>query len=114
MSLRLKSLWMVINGRGTWSVIIGHKYVKSLSLDDWLCKQHFLVQGTSYIWNGFIRTLSWITRQLGWKVGDGKSIRFGIDPIAGLNYTFLLPEDLKDYLFDYGISHLNQARKYGS
>ena len=34
----------------------------------------------------------------------------GIDPRAGLNSTFLLPEGLRDYLYDYGISHLNQAR----
>ena len=65
MSLRFKSLWMVLNGRGTWSDIIGHIYLKILSVDDWLRNPHFPVQGTSFFLNGFIRTLSWITRQLG-------------------------------------------------
>ena len=34
MPLRMKSLWMVLNGNGTWSHIIGHKYLKNLSVDD--------------------------------------------------------------------------------
>ena len=29
-SLRLKSLWMVLEGRGIWSCIIGYKYLKNL------------------------------------------------------------------------------------
>ena len=74
MSLTLKSIWMVLNGSGTRSHIIGHKYLKNLYVDDWLRKQCFPVQGSSYFWNGFIRILSWITRQLDWKVGDGNKI----------------------------------------
>ena len=110
MSLRFKSLWIVLNGRGTWSDIISHKYLKILSVDDWLHNQHFPVQGTSFFLNGFIRTLSWITRQLGWKVGDGRCIRLRIAPTVDLNSTVLLPEGLRDYLYDYCISHINQAR----
>ena len=74
MSLRMKSLWVVLNGNRTWSHIISHKYLKNLYVDDWLRKQCFHVQGSSYFWNGFIRILSWITRQLDWKVGDGNKI----------------------------------------
>lgn len=34
-----------------------------------------------------------------------------MDPIAGLDAPFSLPEDLRDYLADYGISYLVQAQK---
>ena len=37
----------------------------------------------------------------------------GIDPIAGLNSSLIILEDLKDYLCDYGIYTINQARNYG-
>ena len=76
---------------------------------DWIRTHVFSVQGTYYIWNGFIRTLSWLTIYLGWRVGNGKAIRIGIDPIAGLNSDFVLPMDLKSYLEEFGISSLADA-----
>ena len=53
-----------------------------------------------------MRILSWITCQHGWKVGDDRKIQLGVDPIAGLDAPFSLPEELRDYLADYGISYL--------
>ena len=68
-------------------------------------RYHFLI----YIWNGFIRSLSWITIQIGWRVGDGKKLRLGVDHVAGLNTSFVLSEDLRMYLTDFGIIMLNHA-----
>ena len=82
-SLRLKSLWLLLTVTGIWSRIIAHKYLKNRPLDDWIRGQSFSIVGTSYFWNGFIRIIGWITCQLGWKVGNGLKIRVGIDPIAG-------------------------------
>ena len=53
--------------------------------------------------------MSWITCHLGWKVGNGCSIRVGVDPIVGLNLGFVLLEDLRCYLEDYGITTLNHS-----
>ena len=105
-ALRLKILWMVLNGKGIWSQIIAHKYLKDHTIDVWICSQHYPIIGTSYIWNGFIRTLSWITCQLGWRVGNGMRIRMGMDPIAGLNASYLLLDGLREYLHDFRITHL--------
>ena len=58
-----------------------------------------------------MRIMSWITCKLGWKVGDGRKIHLGVDPIAGLDAPFSLLEDLRDYLADYGITYLAQAQK---
>ena len=38
----------------------------------------------------------------------------GSDPIVGLGSPFTLPQDLRDYLEDYGISTLDQARNYST
>ena len=65
------------------------------------------------MWNEFIRSLTWITKYLGWKVGNGKRIKIGVDPVAGLNSPFVLPEDLRSYLEDYGITSLYHARNFG-
>ena len=40
------------------------------------------------------------------KVGNGRKIRLGIVPIAGMNSSYLLSEDLRGYLADYGITYL--------
>ena len=55
--------------------------------------------------------MAWITCKLGWKVGDGLKIRLRVDPIAGLETSYNLPMDLREYLNDYGISCLAQAQK---
>lgn len=113
LALRLKIFWMVLNGEGIWSLIVKHKYLKNNFVDVWLCQQVFIVQGTSYIWNGFISAISWITRCLGWKVWNGRSIKISIDPIVGLSSDYILPEDLMIYLEDYGIAYLSDAHNSG-
>ena len=65
------------------------------------------------MWNGFIRAMSWITRCLGCKIGDGKLIKIGIDPIAGVSSDYKLPGDLRLYLEDYGIVTLADALNRG-
>ena len=35
-SLRLKSLWSILNGNGIWSQIITFKYFKNQTIKDWL------------------------------------------------------------------------------
>ena len=64
------------------------------------------------IWKGFIHTLSWLGRGLTWHVGNGASIRVGLDPIVGMGSPYSLPNDLWEYLEDYGILTLDQARNY--
>ena len=53
--------------------------------------------------------MSWITRCLGWKTGNGKNIKVGIDPIAGVSSDYTLLEDLRLYLEDYGIHTLSDV-----
>ena len=66
------------------------------------------------IWKGFLHTLPWLGGGLIWKVGNGRAIRLGLDPIVGQGSSFLLPFDLREYLLDYGICMLDQARNHTS
>ena len=78
----------------------------------WIRNKLFSVNGASIIWNGFINIITWIGRGLIWMVGDGKNTKIGLDPIVGMDSSFLLPKDLRDYLEDYGITSLIHARHY--
>ena len=84
-----------------------------MPVDVWLRQQSFKVQGTSHMWNGFIQDMSWITRFLGWKTGNGKLIKIGLDPIAGVSSDYTLPANLRLYLEDYGIVTLSDAHNRG-
>ena len=68
-----------------------------------------LVERTSYIWNGFLRVLCWINRDMGWKVWDNRSIMLGDDLISGINSTFSLSSDMVSYLNDYVLITFNHA-----
>ena len=100
---------MVLNGTSLWSQVISSKYLKKQSLDKWLRSKLFLVRGPSIIWNGFLHTLSWLGRYMGWWVGNGGDIHVGSNPIIGSNSSPYLPHDLIVYLQDYGITMLQHA-----
>ena len=98
MSLRLKSFWMVLNGKGLWSQVITTKYLKSTTLESWLIAKCFAINGPSIMWNGFLHTLMWLGRSLSWQVGNGRNIQVGIDPIIGTRLSPFLPHDLIIFL----------------
>ena len=89
--------------------MISAKYFKNQSVEVWLREKHFLIRGTSIFWNGFLNTLSWLGRGLGWQVGNGKSIHIRFDRIIGSSVHPFLPHNLIEYLMDYGITVLQDA-----
>ena len=70
--------------------------------------------GVSVIWKGFISTNTWLGKGLIWMVGNGESIKVGVDPISGMGSCYVLPQELRIYLEDYGISSLAQAKNYSN
>ena len=66
------------------------------------------------IWKGFLLTLSWLGSGLTWLVGKGSDVQIGIDSIVGLGSPFSLTQDLREYLEDFGIYSLDQARNLTS
>ena len=110
LSLRMKSFWMAVNSKGIWNLLITTKYMKNKPFHLWLRDKNFIFYNASIIWKGFIATLKWIGKGISWQVGNGKSICLGADPIVGMGSSFTLPRRLREYLEDYGICSLAQAR----
>ena len=88
------------------------KYLKKRIVLSWIRTKKKFVSNVSVIWKGFISSITWLGRGLTWHAGNGESIRVGLDPIIGMGSSFSLPCDLRDYLEDYGIISLAQARNY--
>ena len=106
----MKSFWIALNSDGIWHQLLSVKYMKKLPFHAWLREKCFFIQNASIIWKGFLKKFPWIGKGILWQVGNGSDIRLGMDPIVGLGNSFILPEDLRSYLEDYGISTLAQAR----
>ena len=83
-----------------------------MSLQSWFRLKKFRHWNASLIWKGFIKTLPWIGKGLLWQVGNGTEVRVGVDPIVGLGCSYILPDELRYYLEDYGICTLDQARNH--
>ena len=113
-SLRLKSFWIALNSNGIWHQLLSVKYMKKLPLHSWLREKCFILRNASVIWRGFLLTLSWLGKGILWHVGNGSAICLGVDPVVGMGTSFILPHDLRDYLEDYGICTLAQARNQTS
>ena len=83
-------------------------------MHSWFREKCFHLRNASVIWRGFLLTISWLGKGLLWQVGNGSAIRLGVDPVVGMGTSFILPRDLRDYLEDYGICTLAQARNQTS
>ena len=114
LSLRMKNFWYALNSTGIWYHLISSKYMRNMPLHSWLRKKKFCYGATSPIWKGFLKTLPWIGRGILWQVGCGSEIIIGVDPVAGMHSSFTLPAEMREYLADYGISTLDQARNHTS
>ena len=100
---------MVLHSDGLWHKVLCTKYMKNLSVADWLRGNDFNSRGVSLIWRDFLQSLPWLGRCLSWLVGNGNDIILGIDPIVGSQATYLLPLELREYLAVLDIVTLSQA-----
>ena len=95
---------------GLWHRVFTSKYLKNLSVVDWLKGKKFCSRGVSIIWKGFLQTLPWLGRSLAWQVGNGLDVLIGIDQIIGVPSSLSLPTGLRDFLEDLDITSLTHAR----
>ena len=88
--------------------------MKNLSVQSWCRLKKFRHWNVSLIWMGFIKTLHWIGNGLIWQVGNGSEVRVGADPIVGLGCSYILSDELRTFLEDYGIITLDQAKNHAT
>ena len=108
-ALRLKNLWMVLMNNSIWHRVLTSKYLKGLSVVDWLRRKTFGTRRVFVIWKGFLQTLPWMGCQVAWQVGNGSDVLIGIDPVIGVHTSSSLLDGLRSYLEDLNITTLSQA-----
>ena len=106
-ALRLNVFWRAIHSKGLWFQVLQAKYLKGLTVIEWLRFKSFSTRNVSLFWRGFLQVIPWMGKHLAWQVGNGESIILGIDPIVGSAAPFTLPEDLRSYLEDLVIYSLS-------
>lgn len=76
---------------------------------DWICIPTWQRNGISMVWRAILHTFPTIINELAWRINDGSSVCFGLDPWFGCGNIFRLPPDLIQFLNNrniYVISHV--------
>jgi len=95
-----------------WTTIVKRKYIKSIPIDEWMCKTDKNTLNASTIWKATMNSFNIVEDALAWRVGNGEKLRIEIDPWVGCNEDFTLSREVMDSFRIQGVQFLNQfARK---
>jgi hypothetical protein len=84
------------------------KYVSPTTLLDWIRDPWKSIKNVSNHWKAMVLAFLVIGNSLTLKVGNGKNVRIGSDPIMGCGeYVFITP-NLINHLHEKGIFNLHQ------
>lgn len=64
-------------------------------------------------WKAIIKSFHLIEDHLAWNVGDGTSVRIGLDPGLRSGIQHILPPNIRERLEEQGIQYLNQVADPG-
>lgn len=107
-ALAAKQGWLLLKRKILWSEVITHKYIWPLSIIDWIRRPSWNRNGISVVWRAILNTIPIIRDGLLWKIGNGASVRIGIDPWTRSGNSYQLPPDLINYLNNRGIRYIGQ------
>lgn len=93
--------------------MIIQKYITPVSLIDWIRHPQKYHRGGSIFWKAIIKSFNLIEDHIAWNVGDGSSVRIGLDPWPGSGHQHILPQEIRDSLADRGLFHLHQVADPG-
>jgi hypothetical protein len=71
-----------------WSSILNGKYLKNLTLVEWVKNYKGLGKKESPFWRGFLKFYPVIGNLISWKIGNGEQLRLGIDPFVNGEYFY--------------------------
>ena len=81
-----------------------------MNLFDWVRKPLKVSRNISPIWKGFLKIYHMIGLNLCWKVGNGRNMMVGIDPIIGLGEDYKLSTHILNYMANIGYFTLTHIR----
>jgi hypothetical protein len=105
-ALAAKLGWLLLKHKNLWSEVVTHKYMWSSTVLDWLRRPSWNMKGISVIWRVVLNTLPIIRRGLIWRIGNGGSVRIGIDPWIGSENAYQLPPELNSLLNHNGVHYI--------
>lgn len=108
-ALAAKCGWRLISTTNLWTKVVLQKYIAPNSLIDWIRHPQKSCKGGSIFWKSIIKSFHLVEEHLAWNVGDGNSVRIGLDPWLGNGLQHLLPQNIREHLAEQGILHLNQV-----
>ena len=97
-SLAAKSVWNLIHGTGLWVQIYLQKYIRRLSLLDWIRVSVKKKRGISSCWKVVLWSFDLIGQSLMWRIGTGSEVRIGMDPWLGCKWRHCLAISMTDKL----------------
>ena len=83
------------------------KYLKGVGVFEWIQKGCFTGTNVSIVWKGTLEVIPLITPNLIWRVGDGSTIRIGIDCFVRGEGAFKLSDSLLQILHGKGYHTLD-------
>ena len=79
-ALASKSVWNIIHGTWLWVQIVIHKYIRPLTVLDWIRDKDKKKSCISICWKSVLWSFNLIGDFLVWKVGNGADVHIGLDP----------------------------------
>lgn len=107
-TLDAKCGWWLISTTNLWTKVVIQKYISPSTLIDWIRSPQKSSKGASIFWEAIIKTFHLIEENLAWHVGNGTSVRVGLDPWPGSDIQHLLPPNIRAHLEAQGYLHLDQ------
>jgi hypothetical protein len=108
-ALAARSLWRCLMMPGLWHEVIIKKYLQKKTVEEWFRLEKISSTGSSNFWRALTLSLPVISDWLAWKIGNGKTVRLGVDPIVGCHNFYKLSTNLTLALKEQGITYLAQA-----
>ena len=106
-TLATKCGWQLISTTSLWMKVVVKKYISPFSLIDWIRQPQNTYKGGSIFWKAIIKLFHLIEDHLAWNVGDGTSVRIGLDPWLESGIQYILAPNIIEHLEDKGILYLN-------
>jgi hypothetical protein len=108
-ALEARSLWKCLMMPGIWHEVIIKKYLQKKTVEEWFRLEKIYSTGSSNFWRALTLSLPVISDWLSWKIGNGKTVHLGVDPIVVCHNFYKLSTNLTVALKEQGVTYLAQA-----
>ena len=111
--MQQKNVWNIILGKGLWVKIAFQKYIQPLNILEWIRSLVKEKENISICWKAVLWAFDIIGNFLVWKIGNGTTVRIGLDPWIGCKWRHVLPYSMLEKLHLAGFFCLSNIGIHG-